>query len=163
MSEQIKLKIDLHNGVVELEASEAFTKTELPKLLELLKAKAKQRREDQSEDEAETSGDKKPVANGKFKNISDFIAIVNPETNNEIVATCAYYWAFCDKEHGAEFKNNEVLGLYTGPIRRNKPARASNLCSDAANQSGWIRAGSKMGRWQISDLGQKYIEGKIKK
>jgi hypothetical protein len=155
------LKIDLNNGVIELQGSENFAKTELPKLLDLLKAhegKAPLK----SKVEVKTPEDTSDAAAGEFKNIGDLLAALKPKTHNENVVACAYWWAFCVKEHGAEFKNEEVLALYTGPIRRNKPARSTHLCSDVAKQTGWIRAGGKKGFWQISDDGQKYVEDRLK-
>jgi hypothetical protein len=161
----VKLKIDLVNGLVELEGSEEFARTELPKVLELIESTSRKAAKptaakgstnaSQSESSNEASG------LSEIADIGALIAKVKPTTHNEIVAVAAYFWAFVNKEHGVEFKTEEVLALYTGPIRRNKPARQSNLCSDTAKQSGWIRPGTKKGYWQISDDGQKWVESKL--
>jgi hypothetical protein len=160
----VKLKIDLVNGLVELEGGEEFAKTELPKILELLDSKARKPSFVPQYGDTELRQDSGANQNSGGKtDFGAFIAKVKPDTNNEIVVTVAYFWAFVDKAHGAEFKNKEVVDLYTGPIRRSKPARYSNLCSDCASQTSWVRAGSKMGYWQISDEGQKWVDGKFKK
>lgn len=164
----IKLKIDLAHGLVEIEGGEEFVKAELPTILGLIKAD-RQRIENfgttgangtpsRGNVNATTTSDS---ASTPSADLGEFFAKANPETQHEIVATFAYFCAFIDKSHGAEFKNNEVVSLFTGVVRRANPSEPSKLCANCYNEKKWIRPGAKRGYWQISESGQKLIDGKV--
>jgi len=171
MVENTKVRIDLKQGIIELEGSETFVQKNLDEFKSLIKqqpiegisptraAKKKEAIEKPAKKPKKrlpktVESEEFAVRGEGIPSLKEFFQEKNPDSNLEINAVLGYYIQNYAKRPEIS-EGNYAYGYKA--IGKKRPKFLHQSIIDTKNKKGWIKEGSSTDTWKLTSAGEDYV------